>query len=103
VLRRDAAERQQIKAAAEQQRISDVVSDAIKAGNIGPARSKHWVSLIQADPGMADVLASVPDNTVPGGHHFGGHAPAAPVAACLGIVDRGVPRCPPARPVCHAR
>jgi hypothetical protein len=39
------------------------------------------VSLIQADPGMADVLASVPDNTVPGGHHFGGHAPAAPVAA----------------------
>jgi hypothetical protein len=29
VLRRDAAEGQQIKAAAEQQRISDVVSDAI--------------------------------------------------------------------------
>jgi hypothetical protein len=24
-----------------------------------------WVTLLQADPGMADVLASVPDNTMP--------------------------------------
>ena len=64
-LRRDAAEGRTIKAAAEQQRIEASVDAATGEGKITPARRQHWVTLLQADPGMADVLASVPDNTVP--------------------------------------
>ncbi|WP_369815635.1 hypothetical protein [Mycobacterium sp. 852002-40037_SCH5390672] len=32
-------------------------------GKITAARKKHWQMLIEADPGMAEVLASVPNET----------------------------------------
>lgn len=62
-LRADAAEGRQVKAAAAKAKIDGQVNDAIRAGKITPARRDHWVTLITADPGMADVLASVPDET----------------------------------------
>lgn len=62
-LRRDAAEGRQIKAAAEAQRIAAAVGTAISKGKITVARREHWVKLITHDPAMADVLASVPDET----------------------------------------
>ena len=36
---------------------------AINRGAIAPGRRKHWLDLIYADPAMADVLASTPDET----------------------------------------
>lgn len=62
-LRAEAAEGRQIKAAAARQKIEDTVTTAITKGKITAARRKHWVDLITADPAMADVLASVPDET----------------------------------------
>lgn len=62
-LRRDAAEGRKLAAAAAQQKIEASVDDAISKGKITPARRKHWVNLIGADPGMAEVLASVPNET----------------------------------------
>ena len=62
-LRTEAAEGRQVKAAAAKAKIDGQVNDAIRAGKITPARRDHWVTLISADPGMADVLASVPDET----------------------------------------
>ena len=62
-LRTEAAEGRQVKAAAAKAKIDGQVNDAIRAGKITPARRDHWVTLITADPGMADVLASVPDET----------------------------------------
>lgn len=62
-LKRDAAEGRQIKAAAAKQKIEASVDDAISKGKITPARRKHWVTLIEADPEMADVLASTPNET----------------------------------------
>ncbi|WP_422748012.1 hypothetical protein ACN27E_07900 [Mycobacterium sp. WMMD1722] len=62
-LRHDAAEGRQIKAAAARQAVEDAVDKAIGKGKITFSRRKHWVDLIAADPGMADVLASVPDET----------------------------------------
>jgi hypothetical protein len=60
-LRRDAQEGRKIAAAAAKQRIEASVDDAISKGKITPGRRKHWVSLIEADPGMEQVLTSVPD------------------------------------------
>ncbi|KUH89799.1 phage protease [Mycobacterium sp. IS-1556] len=62
-LRRDAAEGRKLAAAAAQAKVEAAVDDAINKGKITPGRRKHWVSLIQADPGMADVLAGVPNET----------------------------------------
>jgi hypothetical protein len=62
-LRAEATEGRQIKAAAAKQKIEDTVTAAIAKGKITVARRKHWVDLIAADPGMSDVLASVPDET----------------------------------------
>ncbi|SBS79258.1 Mu-like prophage I protein [uncultured Mycobacterium sp.] len=62
-LRAEAIEGRQIKAAAARQKIEDTVTTAISKGKITLSRRKHWVDLITADPGMADVLASVPDET----------------------------------------
>ena len=71
-LRRDAQEGRRIAAAAAKQRIEASVDDAVAKGKITPARRNHWVTLIEADPGMADVLAATPNETaVPmteGGH-----------------------------------
>lgn len=62
-LRRDANEGRQIKAAAERKAVEDAVSDAISKGKITVARRKHWVTLLTADPGMTEVLASIPNET----------------------------------------
>ncbi|ORV65305.1 hypothetical protein AWC03_02860 [Mycobacterium europaeum] len=62
-LRRDAAEGRKIAAAAAKAKVEAAVDDAVNRGKITAARRKHWVSLIEADPGMADVLAAVPDET----------------------------------------
>jgi hypothetical protein len=62
-LRRDAANGRQMAAAAATQKIEASVDEAVRHGKITPARRKHWVTLIGADPGMADVLASIPNET----------------------------------------
>lgn len=62
-LRAEAAEGRQIKATVARQRIEDTVTNAITKGKITPARKDHWVNLITADPGMAEVLNNVPDET----------------------------------------
>jgi hypothetical protein len=62
-LRRDAAEGRKLAAAAAHQKIEASVDDAIRKGKITPARRKHWINVIGADPGMADVLAFVPNET----------------------------------------
>lgn len=49
--------------AAAQAKVEATVDAAIDNGKITPGRRKHWVSLIAADSGMADVLASIPDET----------------------------------------
>ncbi|QNI06497.1 hypothetical protein GAN17_09450 [Mycobacterium kubicae] len=80
-LRRDAAEGRQIAAAAKRKQVEDTVKAAVQSGKITPARSKHWITLIEADPGMAEVLASVPDNTFPVkeiGHGLSNEDPTPP-------------------------
>jgi hypothetical protein len=62
-LKRDAAEGRRIAAAAAQAKVEAAVEDAISKGKITPARKRHWVNLIAADPVMADVLAAVPNET----------------------------------------
>ncbi|WP_280354296.1 phage protease [Nocardia otitidiscaviarum] len=62
-LRADADEGRRIQAAAAKAEIDGKVDHAIRHGKITPARRKHWVDLITADPAMADVLASVPNET----------------------------------------
>ena len=62
-LQAEAAEGQQIKAAAAAAKIEASVRDAVAKGKITPARRKHWVTLISADQGMEQVLASVPAET----------------------------------------
>ncbi|ORW27545.1 hypothetical protein AWB91_27220 [Mycobacterium paraense] len=62
-LKRDAQEGRRIAAAAAKAQVEATVDDAVNRGKITAARRKHWVSLFQADPGMADVLAAVPDET----------------------------------------
>jgi hypothetical protein len=62
-LRADAAEGRKIAAAAAKAKVEAAVDDAVGKGKITPARRKHWVTLIEADPGMADVLAAVPNET----------------------------------------
>ncbi|WP_224097756.1 hypothetical protein [Mycobacterium avium] len=62
-LRRDAAEGRKIAAAAAKAKVEAAVAHAVDKGKITPARRKHWVNLIEADPGMADVLAAVPAET----------------------------------------
>lgn len=60
-LRRDATAGRQAIAAAARQKVEASVDEAISKGKITPGRRKHWLSVIEADPGMADVLASYPD------------------------------------------
>ncbi|MCB8912191.1 hypothetical protein KUG88_18865 [Rhodococcus rhodochrous] len=55
-----AEEGRTIAAAAAQAKVEGIVSEAIKAGKLPPARKDHWVKLITADESMADVLASAP-------------------------------------------
>ncbi len=62
-LKRDAAEGRQMAAAAKAQRIEAAVDEAVRKGKITAPRKRHWMTLTEADPGMADVLAAVPDET----------------------------------------
>lgn len=62
-LRSDAAEGRRMQAAAELAQIETTVDDAINKGKIPTARRAHWVALIQADAGMAEVLAATPNET----------------------------------------
>nr|KZL97736.1 hypothetical protein AXX05_01975 [Tsukamurella tyrosinosolvens] len=62
-LKAQAAEGVQIKAAAAKAKIKASVDEAIDLGKITPARREHWERLIEADPGMSAVLASVAPNT----------------------------------------
>lgn len=62
-LRRAAAEGRRMAEEARTQKIEASVEDAIRRGRITPTRRKHWITLIGADPGMADVLAKIPDET----------------------------------------
>ncbi|MFC9555569.1 phage protease [Rhodococcus sp. NPDC056960] len=43
----------------------DVVSAAIRDGQIAPARKQHWIKQLEADPGAAEVLASLDKGVVP--------------------------------------
>lgn len=62
-LRTDAAEGRRLAAAAELAKVEASVDDAIRHGKIPPARRGHWIALLQADPGMAGVLAEIPNET----------------------------------------
>ncbi|MFT8180081.1 Mu-like prophage I protein [Mycobacteroides abscessus subsp. abscessus] len=62
-LRHDAAQGRQLAAAAMHARVEASVDDAIAKGKITAPRRKHWVTLIEADAAMADVLASIPNET----------------------------------------
>ena len=64
-LRRDAAEGRRIAAAAAaaKAKVEAAVDNAIDRGKVRLARRKHWIELIAPDPGMADVLAGIPDET----------------------------------------
>ncbi len=60
-LRHDAAQGRKLAAAAARSTVEAAVDDAITKGKITAARRKHWVTLIEADPEMADVLAATPN------------------------------------------
>ena len=62
-LERDSAELRRVKAAAKQADIDAKVDAAVDRGAITPSRKKHWVQLLDADPRMHDVLASIPNET----------------------------------------
>ena len=60
-LRRDAAEGRKMVAAAAAQKVEASVDDAISKGKITVSRRSHWISAITNDPGMAEILASYPN------------------------------------------
>lgn len=62
-LKADAAEGRRVAAAAAKAKVEAAVADAVDKGKITPGRRNAWVQLIDADPGMADVLAAVPNET----------------------------------------
>lgn len=41
------------------------VQSAVDTGRIAASRADHWRQQLQADPGAAEVLSSLPENTVP--------------------------------------
>lgn len=62
-LRRDAAEGRRIAAAARKAEVERAVDDAVDHGKITASRRQHWVTLIENDEHMADVLAGIPAET----------------------------------------
>ena len=64
-LRQDASEGRKLAAAARQADIERQIDDAIRTGRIAPSRRQHWAKLAAADPGMIEVLASIPAETIP--------------------------------------
>jgi DNA polymerase III delta prime subunit len=70
-LRRDANEGRRIAAAAARAKVETAVEDAVNNGKITAARRKHWETLLENDPAMADVLAAVPNETAVPLHEVG--------------------------------
>ncbi len=64
-LRRDAEQGRAIAAAAVQRDRATLVNAAVNRGSITPARRQHWLTVLAADPAMADTLASLPAGLVP--------------------------------------
>ncbi|MCW2685517.1 MAG: hypothetical protein JWR37_407 [Mycobacterium sp.] len=62
-LKRDALEGRRIAAAARQADVEAKVDKAIDRGAITAARKRHWITLLEADPGMEKVLAGIADET----------------------------------------
>lgn len=62
-LKADAAEGRKVLAKAASDRREGIVHAAISRGAITPGRRKHWLALLEADPGMEQVLASTPAET----------------------------------------
>lgn len=77
----DAAQFEELKVAAkagadaraqqERERREGLVSAAIHDGRIPPARKDHWLTMLERDPGSADVLASLSPGLVPVGPEIG--------------------------------
>ncbi|WP_206489225.1 hypothetical protein [Rhodococcus sp. KRD162] len=80
-LRHDAEQGRILAAAETKRKVTEVVHAALGKGKITPARVSHWVTMIEADPTMADTLASIPDefavpiNAI--GHGVGGERAVA--------------------------
>ncbi|MFC9769741.1 Clp protease, partial [Rhodococcus jostii] len=56
------------EAAAQRQEADDrarLVDSAVQAGRIAPARREHWLNALAADPGNAEVLASLAPGLIP--------------------------------------
>lgn len=64
-LRRNSAEGVAARAELKRQDLERRVGAAVAAGKIPPSRRDHWLTALENDEGMADVLASMPDNLVP--------------------------------------
>lgn len=62
-LKAAAAEGRRVVAAARLQAIEAKVDDAVSRGKITVGRRKHWITLLQNDDSMADVLAGIADET----------------------------------------
>lgn len=60
-LRHDAEQGRVIAAAARKRDVAEKVTAAVSRGAITPSRREHWITAIEADPLMADTLASLPD------------------------------------------
>lgn len=59
-LKRGAAKGRKIAAAAARAKVEAAVDNAVTKGKITPTPRKHWVTLIEADPGMVDVSPRFP-------------------------------------------
>lgn len=64
-LKIQAARGEQARTEQEDQARMTLVSAAIGDGRIAPSRKEHWVASLKADPGMAEVLASLKPGLVP--------------------------------------
>lgn len=64
-LRREAEQGRTIAAAAVQRERTQLVAAAVAAGKITPARREHWLTVLAADPVMANTLAALPAGLVP--------------------------------------
>lgn len=64
-LRADAAAGREARAQQEREGRERLVAAAISDGRIAPARREHWIAALEADAGMADVLAGLEKGLIP--------------------------------------
>lgn len=64
-LRADAGQARELRAAAAVRDRTQVVGDAVRAGKIAPARRQHWMTVLAADPGAVETLATLPAGLIP--------------------------------------